>query len=216
VSALICLHGASLADAAEQRFFISIPTLSVTTVNGSVVGTTGIWAIQIDRRSEPVGLVVQFNEGSRGFGSFKGSALEQDSKEAARTAVLAACRVLAEDPRTWQVTFKEVSNSYLIGGPSASGAVAVALVAAIRGMTILPGVVMTGAIDPEGRITHVGDLPTKIQAAAAAGLSTMLIPAGQTRTRDWDMSLLSEKLGVTVIEVATINEAYERMTGKSF
>ena len=216
LSALICLHCASLAAAAEQRFFISIRTLAVTTANGSTIGSTGLWAIQIDRLSEPVGLVVQFNEGSRAFGSFKGGALEQDSKEAARTAVLAACTILAEDPRTWRVTFKEVSTSYLIGGPSAGGAIAVAVVATIRGVTLLPGVVMTGAIDLDGRITPVGDLPTKIQAAADAGLSTVLIPRGQTRTREWDLGLLSEKLGVTVIEVATIKDAYERMTGHSF
>jgi hypothetical protein len=213
---LIWFDVASVADAGEQHFFISIPTLTVATENGSLVGTTGIWAIQIDRLSEPIGLVVQFNEGSRAFGPFKGRALEPDSKEAARTAVLAACRILAEDPRTWRVTFKEVSTSYLIGGPSAGGGIAVALVAALRGVTLQPGFVMTGAITSDGRIMPVGELPTKIRAAADAGLSTVLIPVGQARTANWDLWVLSEKLGVTVIEVATLKEAYERMTGQSF
>jgi hypothetical protein len=95
------------------------------------MGSTGTWAIEINRLSEPVGLVVQFNEGSRAYGVFKGRALEPDSKEAAKTAVLAACRILEEDPRTWRVTFKEVSNAYLIGGPSAGGTIAVALIAAV-------------------------------------------------------------------------------------
>src|SRR5437660_8506309 len=213
---LICFALASVADAAEQHFFISLPTLTVSTEDGFLVGTTGIWAIQIDRLSEPIGLVVQFNEGSRAFGPFRGRALEPDSKEAARTAVLAACRILAEDPRTWRVTFKEVSTSYLIGGPSAGGGIAVALVAAFRGVTLQPGVIMTGAITSDGRIMPVGELPTKLRAAAAAGLSTVLIPAGQARTREWDLWVLAETLGVTVIEVATLNDAYERMTGRSF
>jgi hypothetical protein len=206
----------SLALSADTRFFISIPTLSVTTENGLTTGATGTWAIQIDRLSDPTGLVVQFSEGSRAYGALKGRALEEDSKEAARTAVIAACRVLAEDPRTWRVTFKEVSNAYMIGGPSASGAIATALVAAVRGTTLRPGVVMTGAIDPDGRITPVGDLPAKIRAAAAAGLSTVLIPAGQARTREWDLWHLSESLGVTLIEVAAIKDADERMTGQTF
>ena len=163
-----------------------------------------------------MGLVVQFNEGSRAFGPFKGRALEPDSKEAARTAVLAACGLLAEDPRTWRVTFKEISTAYLIGGPSAGGGIAVALVAAIRGVTLQPGVVMTGAITLDGRIIPVGELPTKIRGAAAAGLSTILIPVGQARTREWDLWVLAENLGVTVIEVATLKDAYERMTGRSF
>ena len=114
------------------------------------------------------------------------------------------------------MTFKEVSNAYLIGGPSTSGAIAVALVAAVRGATILPGVVMSGAIDADGRILPVGDLPTKIQAAAAAGLSTVLIPVGQARTRDGDLRVLAESLGVTVMEVTTVKDAYEIMTGRSF
>jgi predicted S18 family serine protease len=216
LTALIGGSCASVSEASEQRFFISIPTLSVSTEDGASIGSTGTWAIQIDRLSEPGELIVQFNEGSRAYGVFKGRALEPDSKEAARTAVLAACRILAEDSRTWRVTFKEVSNAYLIGGPSASGAIAVALVAAVRGATILPGVVMTGAIDADGRILPVGDLPTKIQAAAAAGLTTVLIPVGQARTRDWDLRVLAESLGVTVTEVKTVQDAYEIMTGRTF
>ncbi|HEY3197619.1 MAG TPA: S16 family serine protease [Nitrospirales bacterium] len=216
LSALIALGFASAPEASEQRFFISISTLAVSTGNGSTIGSTGTWAIEIDRLSEPVGLIVQFNEGSRVYGVLKGRALEQDSKEAARTAVLAACSILEEDPRTWRVTFKEVSNAYLIGGPSAGGAIAVALIAAVRGASIIPGVVMTGAIDDSGRILAVGDLPAKIQAAAAAGLSTVLIPEGQARTRDWDLWVLSESLGLTVVEVSTVKDAYEKMTGRTF
>ena len=56
---LICFNFAMVVDAAEQHFFISIPTLTVATEDDSLVGTTGIWAIQIDRLSEPMGLVVQ-------------------------------------------------------------------------------------------------------------------------------------------------------------
>ena len=91
-----------------------------------------------------------------------------------------------------------------------------ALVAAIRGVTLQPGFVMTGAITFEGRIIPVGELPTKIRGAAAAGLSTILIPVGQARTREWNLWVLAENLGVTVIEVATLQDAYERMTGRSF
>ena len=114
------------------------------------------------------------------------------------------------------MTFKEISTAYLIGGPSAGGGIAVALVAAIRGVTLQPGMVMTGAITSDGRIIPVGELPTKIRGAAAAGLSTVLIPVGQARTRDWNLWVLAENLGVTVIEVATLKDAYERMTGRSF
>jgi len=51
--------------------------------------------------------------------------------------------------------------------------------------------------------------------AASAGFTIILIPTGQIRTPDWDLRPLAEGLNVKVVEVPTIKEAYERMTGQS-
>ena len=216
VLVLLCLHVQTVSEAAEQRVFIAIPILAVSSEDEVAEGSISTLVIQVERHSAPLGLIVEFNEGSKAFGAFKGRALEEDSKDAARTAVLAASKIAGEDSETLRVTFKAVSNAYLIGGPSASASIAVAIIAALRGITILPDVVITGAIDADGHILPVGGLPAKIQAAAAAGLTTVLIPAGQARTREWDLSLLSESVGVTVVEVSTVKDAYEKMTGHSF
>jgi predicted ATP-dependent protease len=197
----------------EQRFLITVPILSVSSQN---IGTINYLAIQADRLSNPVGPEIQFNEGPRSLGRFKGGALSEDWKDAAHVAVLAACEAAGEDPRTWSVTMKNVSSAYLTEGPSASAAIAVAMVAALKRDGILPGVVMTGAVDPSGRIMPVGALPEKIQGAAAGGFSTILIPKGQTKTRDWDLRPLDEDLRVTIVEVSTLREAYESMTRKSY
>ena len=207
---------AGLAEAAEASRFINIPTLSVSTVAGQQVGLATILVIQIDRLPQPTGPDIQFNEGSRALGVFKGSALGPDWKDSARTATLAATNALGEDPRMWQVTFKDVSKAYLEDGPSAGAAVAVAMVAALRGVQIPSGAAITGAIDAGGRIFPVGGLPEKLQAAAANGYFNVVVPAGQTRTPEWDLRPLAETLGITVIEVSTLKEAYERMTGQSF
>ena len=197
----------------EQRFLITVPVLSVSSQD---IGTTNYIAIQADRLSNPVGPEIQFNEGSRALAPFKGGALSDDWKTAAYIAVVVACEAAGEDPRTLSVTFKNVSGAYLTGGPSASAAVAVAIIAALRHDGILSGVVMTGAVDPSGRILPVGALPEKIQAAAAGRFSTFLIPKGQTKTREWDLRPLAEDLRVTIVEVSTLREAYESMTGKSY
>ncbi|HLG43466.1 MAG TPA: S16 family serine protease [Nitrospirales bacterium] len=204
------------AEAAEQRYFVSVPTLGVINQSGKVVGATHYLAVQIDRLSQPVGPEIQFNEGSRSLGRLKGGALSPDWKEAAQVAVRAAAQAVAEDPRTWQVTIKNVTDAYLTDGPSASAILAIAIVAALRGVAILPGIALTGAIDGDGNIKAVGGVPDKIQGAASSGFSTVLIPPGQTRTRDWDVRPLSESLRLTVIEVRTLREAYERMTGTAF
>jgi len=197
----------------EQRFLITVPVLSVSSQD---IGTTNYVAIQADRLSNPVGPEIQFNEGSRALAPFKGGALSEDWKTAAYIAVVAACEAAGEDPRTLSVTFKNVSGAYLTGGPSASAAIAIAIIAALRHDGILSGVVMTGAVDPSGRILPVGALPEKIQAAAAGRFSTVLIPKGQTKTREWDLRPLAEDLRVTIVEVSTLREAYESMTGKSY
>jgi predicted S18 family serine protease len=199
--------------AGEQRFLITVPILSVFSQN---TATTNYLAIQVDRLSNPVGPEIQFNEGSRALGPFKGGALSEDWKDAAHIAVLAACEQTGEDPRTWSVTLKNVSPAYLTEGPSASAAIAVAIMAALKREKIFPGVVMTGAVDPGGHILPVGALPEKIQAAGVGGFSMVLIPQGQTKTRDWDLSALADDLQVTIVEVSTLREAYERMTGQSY
>jgi uncharacterized protein len=197
----------------EQRFLITVPILSVSPQN---TGMLNYVVIQADHLSNPAGPEIQFSEGSRALGRFKGGALSEDWKDAAYIAVLAACEQMGEDPRTWSVILKNVSPAYLTEGPSASAAIAVAMIAALKRGVILPGVVMTGAVDPGGRILPVGALPEKLRAAAAGGFSTLLIPQGQTKTRDWDLSALADDLRVTIVEVSTLRDAYERMTGKSY
>ncbi len=201
--------------AAHQRTFVSIPILGVVNQGEKIVGQAHYLAIQVDRLSEPAGPQLQFNEGSRALGNFKGAALSPDWKDAARTAIEAVARAINEDPRTWLVTMKNVSTAYITDGPSASAAVAVAIAAAVRHTSMFSNVALTGAIGSDGRILSVGGIPEKIQGAAAGGISTVLIPKGQSRTRDWDVLPLSENLRVTVIEVGTLGEAYEKMTGQA-
>jgi hypothetical protein len=214
LSLLVVCRGT--VEAAEQRVFISIPALGVVDQGGKLVGTTHYLAVQIDRLPDLSGPRVQFNEGSRALGPFKGSVLSPDWKDAARRAVDAAARALGEDPRNLLVTIKDVSNAYMTDGPSTSAALAVGIVAALRGDALPANVAMTGKVEPDGRISDVGNIPEKLQGAARSGLSVVLIPKGQLRTKDWDVRQLAESLRLTVLEVGTLREAYEKITGRGF
>jgi len=61
-------------------------------------------------------------------------------------------------------------------GPSAGGAIALALASALSGRMIRRDVAMTGEIDTQGRITAVGGLDVKLETACDAGCKTMIIP----------------------------------------
>ncbi|MEN6437108.1 MAG: S16 family serine protease [Syntrophobacter sp.] len=61
-------------------------------------------------------------------------------------------------------------------GPSAGGAIALALASVLSGRKIRKDVAMTGEIDTKGRITAVGALTLKIETAYNAGCKTVIIP----------------------------------------
>ncbi len=61
-------------------------------------------------------------------------------------------------------------------GPSAGGAIAVALASLLSGRRIRRDVAMTGEIDTQGRITAIGGLDVKLETASDAGCRTVIIP----------------------------------------
>ena len=103
-----------------------------------------------------------------------------------------------------------------IDGPSAGGILTVGLIAAFRGESISPGHTMTGAITADGSIGVVGGVPTKLEAAAQAGFTTVVLPAS-LNDGDWTegsaLVTLADSLGIEVVPVNTIGEAYSAMTG---
>ena len=65
---------------------------------------------------------------------------------------------------------------------------------------------------PDGRIESVGGLLIKVEAAARNQFKTILVPRGQVHKADWDLSQLAARWNITIIEVATLEEAYQLMT----
>lgn len=61
-------------------------------------------------------------------------------------------------------------------GPSAGGAIALALGSLLSGKEVRRDVAMTGEIDTHGRIMAVGALEVKLETACDAGCKTMIIP----------------------------------------
>ncbi len=61
-------------------------------------------------------------------------------------------------------------------GPSAGGAIALALASVLSGSEIRRDVAMTGEVDTQGRITIIGGLNVKLETAYDAGCRTMIIP----------------------------------------
>ena len=206
LSAIILCSQAFPVFSADSRHFATVPALGV--LAGGQTGIVHYIVLQIDNDPRRGGPTVQFNEINLGGGSI----VSEDWKEGVKQAVVAATRAVGGDGREWAITIKNRSYSALTEGSSASSAVAVGLVAAWRGDHIKSDVALTGKIMPGGQIESVSALLVKIEAAARAQFKTILVPRGQLDTADWDLSQLTTKWNITVIEVATLEEAYRLMT----
>jgi predicted ATP-dependent protease len=98
-----------------------------------------------------------------------------------------------------------VENPYAqalaLSGESAGTSFAVAIIANLQGRSIRDDILLTGAINPDGSIGVVGDVPIKALAARDAKATTLLVPRGQG----------VEVEGVRVVEVSDIEQALKVM-----
>ncbi len=206
IGALSFFHPDPVCPAGDARI-MTVVALGVTVSQQS--GTVHYILIQVDPNLQRTGPIVQFSEINFGGGSRVGT----DWKEGARRAVLAAATAAGQDPRGWTVTIKNRTFHNITDGTSASGAIAVGLLAVWRGTTLRPIIALTGTVAEDGRLLPVGRLPEKLEGAAHAHIATVLVPRGQARTAEWDLYELAARRQLTVMEVGTIDEAYDVMTG---
>jgi predicted ATP-dependent protease len=98
-----------------------------------------------------------------------------------------------------------VENPYAqtlgLSGESAGASFAVAIIANLEGRSIRDDVLLTGAINPDGSIGVVGDVPVKALAAKSAKATMLLVPPGQG----------VEVEGLLVVDVSDIEQALKLM-----
>jgi uncharacterized protein len=135
------------------------------------------------------------------------------------------------------------SDATIIGGPSAGAAIATVTVAMLEGLEINQSIAITGTINAGGLIGPVSGIIGKVDAAAKAGITKVLIPKGTryelkpehtyletlenmsapfyvmnnvTNTTEIDAVAYGIFMGIDVIEVATLEEAVFEITGQVY
>lgn len=100
-----------------------------------------------------------------------------ESRKVATTGIFHCARALNIDlQREEPVHLHFMGGSTRKDGPSAGGAIALALASLLSGCKIRRDVAMTGEVDTKGRISAVGALALKIETAYNAGCRTVIIP----------------------------------------
>ncbi|ROQ93364.1 S16 family serine protease [Desulfosoma caldarium] len=109
-----------------------------------------------------------------------------ESRKVAMTGILQCADALQIDVQQLgsPIHLHFMGGSSQKDGPSAGGAIALALASALSQKPIRRDVAMTGEIDTHGRLTAVGGIAIKLEAAADAGCTTCLVPKQNLRGED--------------------------------
>jgi len=206
-----CSAQASSGSFPEGGHAVDVPVLWVgTEEDGTEVGgveETQVWTGKSDKSGFSVDLTGVEAEGA-------GDAWRAASASAATVATLLS----GTDPASVDIQF-HISSP--IDGPSAGGILTVGILASLRGLTLKEHATMTGTISPDGSIGPIGGAYSKVTAAAKAGYTTVVIPESNRKTHTptspetIDLVAYGETLGVTVVPVFQLSQAFATLTGEN-
>ncbi len=151
-----------------------------------------------------------------GFFESSSGAIGDQMNASGWLSALVAAELADADLRDYRLSY---SWAGLVDGPSAGGLMTSAVLALMRGESLLDDATMTGTINPDGTIGPVGGIAYKIQGVAEANIRRFAIPLGKRLSvnactgETEDLVEVGRALGVEVTEVGDIYEAYTFLTG---
>lgn len=143
-----------------------------------------------------------------------------DTQISTRFAKEVACNYLEENCDKYDFFYTIKSESAIIGGPSAGGAIAVLTATVLTDAEKDETTAMTGTINAGGLIGPVSGLKEKIESAKSLNLTKVLIPKGERTIKEenktTDLVEIGKEQGIKVIEVGDLTEALYEFTGKRY
>ncbi len=136
--------------------------------------------------------------------------LQEIAKEAVTNVSALIKKFMGEDITSKDVHIQFIGTYEGVEGDSASISIATAVISALEGVPVKQTVAMTGSLSVRGDVLPVGGVTQKIEAAAAAGIGTVLIPKLNMGDVLIDESFKDK---VKVIPVSTIGEVFEYAMG---
>lgn len=132
--------------------------------------------------------------------------LQEIAREAVTNVSVLIKKFLGEDITKKDVHIQFIGTYEGVEGDSASISIATAVISALEGVPVKQTVAMTGSLSVRGDVMPVGGVTQKIEAAAQAGIKTVLIP----RSNMGDV-LIDEayKDKIEIIPVSNISEVFE-------
>ncbi len=131
--------------------------------------------------------------------------LGQIAKEAITNVSAVIKKSFAEDIKKYDVYAQFLQTYEGVEGDSASIAVAVAIISALKNIPVRQDIAMTGSLSVRGEVLPVGGVTQKVEAAIEAGLRQVIVPNSNLK----DVVLSNGKTNIELIPVKTITEVLE-------
>ena len=135
--------------------------------------------------------------------------LGEIAKEAVKNVSAIIKKYFGEDIKEKYDIYVQFLQTYEgVEGDSASIAVAVAIISALKGVPIKQNYAMTGSLSVRGEALPIGGVTAKVEAAIEAGIKFVIVPKSNLQD-----IVLSEKANgkITIIPVQTLGEVLEEV-----
>lgn len=136
--------------------------------------------------------------------------LQEIAREAVTNVSALIKKFLGEDISNKDVHIQFIGTYEGVEGDSASISIATAVISALEGVPVKQTVAMTGSLSVRGDVLPVGGVTQKIEAAAQAGIRTVLIPKSNLGDVLIDDCVKGK---IEIIPVSTIGEVFEYAMG---
>ncbi|EQD40082.1 protein containing Peptidase S16, lon, partial [mine drainage metagenome] len=120
------------------------------------------------------------------------------AKEAVQNVSALIKKYTGRDISLYDIHIQFVGTSDGVEGDSASVSIATAVISALEGVPVDQSVAMTGSLNVRGSVLPVGGVTAKVEAAAEAGLTRVIVP------EDNLSDLMLERRYRTMVEVIPV------------
>ncbi|MCL4325994.1 MAG: ATP-dependent protease LonB [Candidatus Thermoplasmatota archaeon] len=129
--------------------------------------------------------------------------LGEIAKEAVENVSAFVKKYTGEDISNHDIHIQFIGTYEGVEGDSASISIATAVISAIENVPVNQNLAMTGSMDIRGNVLPIGGVTAKIEAAAEAGIKTVIIPKGNLND-----VLMEERYigGISIVPVTTLAE----------
>jgi ATP-dependent Lon protease len=136
--------------------------------------------------------------------------LQEIAREAVTNVSVLIKKFLGEDITNKDVHIQFIGTYEGVEGDSASISIATAVISALEGVPVKQTVAMTGSLSVRGDVMPVGGVTQKIEAAAQAGIKTVLIPKSNMGDVLIDEAIKGK---IEIIPVSNMSEVFEYAMG---